>query len=102
MVIGLLTIAAIPTTIGVGQAVSAQKRQNEAAKEKAKFHLTATLSIDGGPATEAWVVLTDNQVSHSPVLVSVISHINPPPSSPSKYLIYHCKIDERKRGGMGR
>ena len=65
MVIGLLTIAAIPTTIGVGQAVSAQKKQNAAAKEKAKFYLTATLAIDGGPPTEAWVVLVDNQVNLS-------------------------------------
>ena len=73
MVIGLLTIAAIPTTIGVGQAVSAQKKQNAAAKEKAKFHLTATLSIDGGPPTEAWVVLVDNQVSPLPLWLASLA-----------------------------
>ncbi|PFH55004.1 hypothetical protein XA68_11105 [Ophiocordyceps unilateralis] len=41
MVIGLLAIAAIPTITGVGQAVSAQKKQNAAVKEQVKFHLTA-------------------------------------------------------------
>lgn len=29
MVLGLLTIAALPTTIGVAEAVSAQRRENE-------------------------------------------------------------------------
>ncbi|KAK7456748.1 hypothetical protein Landi51_02024 [Colletotrichum acutatum] len=47
MVIGLLAIAAIPTVIGTGQAVSAQKKQNAAAKEQAKFSLTATMTLDG-------------------------------------------------------
>ncbi|KAJ9149096.1 hypothetical protein NKR23_g4664 [Pleurostoma richardsiae] len=67
MVIGLLTIGAIPTVIGVGEAISAQKRQNAAMKEKAKFHLTATLSVDGGPAEEAFCILTDGQlyIDHS-------------------------------------
>lgn len=43
MVIGLLAITAIPTVTGVGQAVSAQKKQNAANKEKEKFHLTAVV-----------------------------------------------------------
>ncbi|KAK2739356.1 hypothetical protein CKAH01_07306 [Colletotrichum kahawae] len=63
MVIGLLTIAAIPTVIGTGQAVSAQKRQNAAAKEQAKFSLTATMTIDG-KREEAPCVLVDNKATH--------------------------------------
>lgn len=59
MVIGLLAIAAIPTVIGVGQAVSAQKKQDAAAKEQAKFRLTAVLP-DG---QEAYCVLVDDKVS---------------------------------------
>lgn len=62
MVIGLLTIAAIPTVIGTGQAVSAQKKQNAAAKEQAKFSLTATMTIDG-KREEAPCVLVDNKAS---------------------------------------
>lgn len=61
MVIGLLTVASIPTVIGVGQAVSAQKKQNAAAKEQAKFHLTALLPNDD----EAFCVLTDGKVSRT-------------------------------------
>ncbi|KAH9232337.1 hypothetical protein K456DRAFT_54131 [Colletotrichum gloeosporioides 23] len=66
MVIGLLTIAAIPTVIGTGQAVSAQKKQNAAAKEQAKFSLTATMTIDG-KREEAPCVLVDNKlwINHS-------------------------------------
>ncbi|KAH7305569.1 hypothetical protein B0I35DRAFT_362055 [Stachybotrys elegans] len=42
MVIGLLAITAIPTTIGVGQAISAQKKQNASvSKEQEKFYLVA-------------------------------------------------------------
>lgn len=61
--IGLLAIGAIPTTIGVGQAISAQKKQNAAQKEQAKFHLTAKLSLGGRPPMEAMIVLKDNKVS---------------------------------------
>lgn len=57
MVIGLLVIAGIPTTIGVCEALSAQKKANAAAKEKAKFHLTAAISLDGGPPEECFCVL---------------------------------------------
>ncbi|KAK2067647.1 hypothetical protein P8C59_001366 [Phyllachora maydis] len=56
MVIGLLVISAIPTTIGVCQALSAQKKANEAAKEKNKFNLTATVLANGQPV-ECFVVL---------------------------------------------
>ncbi|KAI8285219.1 hypothetical protein K4K60_001362 [Colletotrichum sp. SAR11_57] len=77
MVIGLLTIAAIPTVIGTGQAVSAQKKQNAAAKEQAKFSLTATMTIDG-KQEEAPCVLVDNKASLSSffaTLLRVISSI---------------------------
>ncbi|KLU85218.1 hypothetical protein MAPG_04248 [Magnaporthiopsis poae ATCC 64411] len=60
--IGLLAIGAIPTTIGVGQAISAQKKQNAAQKEQAKFHLTAKLSLGGRPPMEAMIVLKDNKL----------------------------------------
>ncbi|KUI55915.1 hypothetical protein VM1G_03650 [Cytospora mali] len=57
MVIGLLVLTAIPSVIGVAEAISSQKQQNAQMKEKIKFNMTATLSIDGGPPTEAWIVL---------------------------------------------
>lgn len=60
MVIGLLTIAAIPTTIGVAEAISAQKKANNAAKEKAKFAMTAELSIDDEDPVECPVVLRED------------------------------------------
>ncbi|KHN98418.1 uncharacterized protein MAM_03542 [Metarhizium album ARSEF 1941] len=41
MVVGLLTITAIPTITGVAEAVSAQKRQNAASKEQEKINLAA-------------------------------------------------------------
>ncbi|OAA64366.1 hypothetical protein SPI_03013 [Niveomyces insectorum RCEF 264] len=62
MVIGLLAIAGIPTTIGVCEALSAQKKQDAAQKEKAKFHLTAELSIDGGSSVECFIVLKDGKL----------------------------------------
>ncbi|KAK1975639.1 hypothetical protein LZ30DRAFT_605157 [Colletotrichum cereale] len=66
MVIGLLAIAAIPTVIGTGQAVSAQKKQDATAKEQAKFSLTTVLDIDG-KEEECPVVLVDNKlwINHS-------------------------------------
>lgn len=63
MPIGLLVIAGIPTTIGVCEALSAQKKANAAAKEKAKFHLTATVSLDGQGPVECWCILKDGNVS---------------------------------------
>ncbi|AEO55603.1 hypothetical protein MYCTH_2299604 [Thermothelomyces thermophilus ATCC 42464] len=62
MPIGLLVLAGIPTTIGVCEALSAQKKQNAAAKEKAKFHLTATVSLDGRGPVECWCVLRDGKL----------------------------------------
>lgn len=64
MVIGLLTIAGIPSTIGVCEALSAQKKQNAAAKEKAKFHATAELpSETGGEAPlECSIVLLGGRI----------------------------------------
>ncbi|GAB0138090.1 hypothetical protein EsDP_00006335 [Epichloe bromicola] len=52
MVIGLLSIVAIPTITGVGQAVSAQKRQNASSKEQEKFNLTAKIKGDNGARDE--------------------------------------------------
>ncbi|TLD10438.1 hypothetical protein PgNI_05937 [Pyricularia grisea] len=60
--IGLLTIGAIPTTIGVAEAISAQKKQNAAQKEQAKFHLTAKLALGGRQPMEALVVLRDGKL----------------------------------------
>ncbi|KAF4826791.1 hypothetical protein CGCTS75_v008775 [Colletotrichum tropicale] len=75
MVIGLLTIAAIPTVIGTGQAVSAQKKQNAAAKEQAKFSLTATMAIDG-KREEAPCVLVDNKASLSSLFATLLRVIS--------------------------
>ncbi|KAF4469333.1 hypothetical protein FALBO_3775 [Fusarium albosuccineum] len=48
MVIGLLAIAAIPTVTGVGNAISAQKKQNaNLSKEQEKFHMSFVLRQDG-------------------------------------------------------
>ena len=63
MAIGLLAVAAIPSTIGVCQALSAQKKQNANQKEKVKFMATAELSIDGEPAVECPIVLINGKVS---------------------------------------
>lgn len=75
MVIGLLVIAGIPTTIGVCEALSAQKKANAAAKEKAKFHLTAAISLDGGPPEECFCVLRDGRVSSAPVTCQLSSRL---------------------------
>lgn len=63
MVLGLLIISAIPTVTGVAEGISSKKQQNAAMKEKIKFNMTATLSVDGGPPTEAWIVLHGGRVS---------------------------------------
>jgi len=65
MVIGLLAITSIPTVIGVGQAVSAQKKQNAAQKESAKFNLTAERLVNGQVVEEEYFVLVDGRVSKS-------------------------------------
>lgn len=85
MVLGLLVIAAIPTVTGVAQGISSKKTQNAQMKEKIKFNMTATLSVDGGPPTEAWIVLRNGRVStldftcsHSPpLLITICSSTNP-------------------------
>lgn len=81
MVIGLLVVSAIPTTIGVCEALSAQKKANAAAKEKAKFHLTATVCLDDSGPVECWCILKDGRVSFPR---RVVSHMRsrcqfPPP-----------------------
>lgn len=69
MVIGLLAVTAIPTVVGVGQAISAQKRENEAAKEKVKFGIGITFTVDG-KQEEASGVLIDGKVSkHDPAFI---------------------------------
>lgn len=61
--LGLLVINSIPTVIGVAEAIDAQKKQNQQAKERIKFHLTANFSVDGkSPAQQATVVFKDNKV----------------------------------------
>lgn len=65
MVIGMLVVAAIPTTIGVCEALSAQKKADAGQKEKAKFHLTATVALDGRGAVECPCILKDGNVSAS-------------------------------------
>ena len=63
MVIGLLAIAAIPTTIGVGQAISAQKKANASSKEQEKFNLAAAIPTKGGLQDVGFCVLKDGCVS---------------------------------------
>ncbi|CAK7242404.1 MAG: hypothetical protein STHCBS139747_003895 [Sporothrix thermara] len=62
MVIGLLTVAAIPSTIGVCEALSAQKKQNAADKEKAKFTATTALSLAGERPVESPLVLAGGRL----------------------------------------
>jgi hypothetical protein len=64
MVIGLLLISALPTTVGVCQALSAQKRADAAAKEKAKFHLTAAVNLDENGPVECWCALRDGKLRY--------------------------------------
>ncbi|KAH7374620.1 hypothetical protein B0T11DRAFT_2020 [Plectosphaerella cucumerina] len=61
MVLGLLVIGAIPTVIGVAEAISAQKQSNEANKEKIKFSLGISVTINGVNA-EADGILTDGKL----------------------------------------
>ncbi|KAH8649118.1 hypothetical protein BX600DRAFT_474574 [Xylariales sp. PMI_506] len=61
--LGLLVINAIPTVIGVAEAIDAQKKQNQQAKERIKFNLTAKFSTSASsPVQEATVVLKDNKL----------------------------------------
>lgn len=62
--LGLLTIGAIPTVIGVAEAIDAQKKQNQQAKERIKFKLTANFSHDDvALPQDASVVFKDKKVS---------------------------------------
>lgn len=62
--LGLLTIGAIPTVIGVAEAIDAQKKQNQQAKDRIKFKLTAKFSPDDeSPPQDASVVFKDQKVS---------------------------------------
>lgn len=70
MVIGLLALTSIPTITGVGNAVSAQKRQNASSKEQEKFHLTAMLPMEGELREAAFVVLVDGKVNHPSSMTS--------------------------------
>ena len=63
MALGLLIIAAIPTTVGVCEALSQQKKVNNSEKEKAKFHLTTNVTLDDGRQVECWCVLKEGKVS---------------------------------------
>lgn len=75
MVIGLLAITAIPTVTGVGNAVSAQKRQNESmSKEQEKFHLTFMLQQNGKIEEVGQGVLVDKKVSSLPLSQGTYSH----------------------------
>ncbi|KAI1407738.1 hypothetical protein F5Y13DRAFT_174229 [Hypoxylon sp. FL1857] len=61
--LGLLTIGAIPTVIGVAEAIDAQKKQNQQAKDRIKFKLRAKLSHDGeSPPQDASVVFKDKKL----------------------------------------
>lgn len=66
MVIGLLTITAIPTITGVGQAVSAQKRQNAESKEQEKINLAASFCDEEQNDVQATCFLKDGKVSAMP------------------------------------
>lgn len=63
MVIGLLAVTAIPTTIGVGQAISAQKRQNAASREQEKVNLMAMFPSNGSFREAGYCVLIGGKAS---------------------------------------
>lgn len=61
--LGLLVIGSIPTVIGVAEAIDAQKKQNQQAKERIKFNLTAQFSVDEDAAPQtATVVFKDGKL----------------------------------------
>ncbi|KAI5859284.1 hypothetical protein GGS23DRAFT_327832 [Durotheca rogersii] len=61
--LGLLTVGAIPTVIGVAEAIDAQKKQNQQAKDRIKFKLTAKFSHNGvSPPRDALVVFKDKKL----------------------------------------
>lgn len=92
MVIGLLTIAAIPTVTGVAQGISSKKTQNAQMKEKIKFNMTATLAVDGGEPTEAWIVLRNGRVSSQTFFLTVQARSGPVPFSKSNLLFEATRV----------
>ncbi|KAF5022915.1 hypothetical protein F66182_5034 [Fusarium sp. NRRL 66182] len=79
MVIGLLAIAAIPTVTGVGNAISAQKRQNESmSKEQEKFHLTFMMRRDAKVEEVGQAVLVDKKKYSLPFIHATQLHLNLP------------------------
>lgn len=78
MVIGLLSVAAIPTITGVGQAVSAQKRQNASSKEQEKFNLTAKIKGDNDARDEEAVCfLKDGKVPYHMAIATRLAWLAP-------------------------
>lgn len=69
--LGLLTVGAIPTVIGVAEAIDAQKKQNQQAKDRVKFHLTAKFSTDDNSLEQdAFVVFKDYKVTNESGVIS--------------------------------
>ncbi|KAF6816393.1 hypothetical protein CSOJ01_03016 [Colletotrichum sojae] len=97
MVIGLLAIAAIPTVIGTGQAVSAQKRQNAQAKEQAKFSLTAAMTIDG-KREEAQCVLVEGKTNNFPPQLWINHSMAPAPGHKFSGWYFQYPSEEQHRG----
>ncbi|KAK6083848.1 hypothetical protein SCUP515_01544 [Seiridium cupressi] len=61
--LGLLVIDAIPTVIGVAEAIDAQKKQNQQAKERIKFYMTAGFAVNPKVGIQtANVVFKDNKL----------------------------------------
>ena len=67
MALALMIVGSIPTIIGTGEAISAQKKQEEAAKHTAKFNLLGSFAAQNEDgdwiAAESFVVLKDGKVS---------------------------------------
>ncbi|KAH7153485.1 hypothetical protein EDB81DRAFT_791481 [Dactylonectria macrodidyma] len=63
MVIGLLVVTAIPTVIGVAEAISAKKQQNASlTKEQEKFNMAPLLRRKGKSQEVGFVVLADSKL----------------------------------------
>lgn len=79
MVLGLLAIAAIPSTIGTCQGISQQKRLAAEAKRTAKFNLVCSFPRKGkGPSVDdVFVILKDGKVRARAILTSHRSRIPP-------------------------
>ena len=72
--LGLIIIGSIPTVIGVAEAMSAQKQQNQQAKERIKFFLTAKFTDVNSPIKEATVVLRNGKVRKKPSYYHPLFH----------------------------